>query len=277
MSDTQKRANLRWLALGAVAGLIAVGIGALRQGEPGSGLPENAVARVNDRLILRDDYERALQRLRVDSRDPPDADDANWVLQRLVEEELLVQRGLALGMARSQLNVRTAIVQSLIASVTAEADAANPDEQTLRRFYEQNPERYSYFAALAVDVWSVDDEATARDLLRQLQQGVTIDEMAPRLPSVPAGPVPIDKLRDYLGPAITAAAAQMPADSSAIFARQGRWLIVRINGRQEATIADFATVSTRVLNDYRRDLADRSLRDYLDSLKDQSDVTMIAP
>ena len=61
--------DIRWLALGALAGLIMAGYGFLRQAELGNDLPDSAVARVNDALISRDNYERALARLADESAD----------------------------------------------------------------------------------------------------------------------------------------------------------------------------------------------------------------
>ena len=269
--------NLRWLVAGAAAGLLAVGFGLLQQSDSGLDLPDQSVARVNDQLISRDVYERALQRFGADSEDALDDTDAAWVLQRLVEEELLVQRGLSLGMAQSENDVRGTIVQSLVASVTAEADAASPDDTTLKEFYDANPERFSYSASLSVDVWTADDEVSARQFLSELQNGNADAGMARRLAAVPAGPLTLNKLRDYLGPGVTAAAANMPAGSSAVFARQGRWLIVRVVGKQAPSVAEFESIRTQVLLDYRRSLADEYLRDYLDSLMQQADVVIAEP
>ena len=268
--------NVRWLVAGAAAGLLAVAIGLLQQNGSDE-LPDHYAARVNDQLISRAVLERALQRFAADSEDAMDETDASWVLQRLVEEELLVQRGLSLGMARSENDVRGAIVQSLVASVTAEADAAIPDEARLQEYFDSNPERFSYSASLAVDAWSADDEASAKLLLAQLQNGDADTGLARRLPAMPAGPLTLTKLRDYLGPGITAAAANMTPGSSAVFARQGRWLIVRVVGKQDPVMADFDSIRTQVLLDYRRDLADRSLREYLDNLMQQADVVIAEP
>lgn len=269
--------NLRWLVAGAIAGLLAVAVGLLQQSGRDSELPENIVARVNSEMIFRDVYERALQRFDSDSTDALDQDDEAWVLQRLIEEELLVQRGLSLGMARSENDVRAAIVQSLIASVTAEADAASPDDATLRKHLNEYPERFSFSAALSVDVWTAPDESSATEFLLELGTGNTNSDAARRLPTVPTGPLPLNKLRDYLGPGITASAATMPTGSSAIFARQGRWLVLRVVDREEATLVPFETVENQVLVDYRRSLADRLLREYLANLMQQADVVIAQP
>ena len=280
MPDNKKsnaQVSLRWLVAGAITGLLAVAVGLLRQSDRDSELPENIVARVNGEMIFRDVYQRALQRLDADSANALDQDDEAWVLQRLIEEELLVQRGLSLGMARSESNVRAAIVQSLIASVTAEADAESPDDATLRKHLNEYPERFSISAALSVDVWTTSEESSATEFLRQLRTGNTNSETAQRLPNVPSGPLPISKLRDYLGPGITAAAANMPIGGSAVFARQGRWLVVQVVDKEDATLAPFDAIKSRILVDYRRSLADSLLRKYLVNLMQQADVVIAQP
>lgn len=276
-SNASRDANVRWLVAGALAGLLAVGIGMLQRSTGNGNLPPGYVASVNNRLISQDVFERALERLRVDSSNVIDGDDAAWVLQRLIEEELLVQRGLELGMAESEMDVRGAIVQSLVASITAEADAANPDDESLRKFFDANAERFSYSAAVAVDAWSAGNEVAARKFMDELHTGIEDSAAVQRLREVPLGPLPLNKLRDYLGAGITAAVAMMPAGSSAVFARQGRWLIVRVVSKQDAVLADFEHSRTQVLLDYRRNRADQLLRDYLDMLTQQADVVVSQP
>ena len=70
--DPQNQKNtpdIRLLALGALAGLLMAGYGLLRQAPGSNDLPVSAVARVNDALISRDNYERALARLAEESAD----------------------------------------------------------------------------------------------------------------------------------------------------------------------------------------------------------------
>ena len=120
--------SLRWLAGGACAGLLLAGYGLLERSADDLALPSEAVARVNERVITYRELDRAVARLPA----PPSPGEAGaarqWVLQRLVEDELLVQRGVDLGIPESDLTVRDAIVQSLVASITAEADAADPSD-----------------------------------------------------------------------------------------------------------------------------------------------------
>ena len=271
-----KNTDIRWLAVGAFVGLTAAAFGILRQSSAVTDLPETAVASVNDVFIGRDRFNGALARLRTD--DPGDAEKAA-ILARLVEEELMVQRGVELGMTESDTEVRNAILNSLVASVTAEADAAAPTDDELNEYLANNAERFSYTASLSVQAWETDDEPVAQQFisaLRMTGSPPTIDGIR-SLPDLPTALLPADELRTYLGPAITAAAAEMPNGSSAVFARRGRWLVVQVIDKERGYVTDLNSVRNRVLLDYRRTLADEMLAQYIDGLRQRADVTVAIP
>jgi hypothetical protein len=69
----------------------------------------------------------------------------------------------------------------------------------------------------------------------------------------------------------------MPAGSSAVFARRGRWLVVRVKQTETAAVTDLDSIRNRVLLDYRRHLADQALRQYLDDLRDRADIAVALP
>ena len=268
--------DLRWLVAGALAGLLAAGFGILRQADSGNELPANALARVNEQIITHDNYDRALARLGANST----SDDAGaWVLQRLIDDELLVQRGLELGMAQSDSAVRNAIIDSLIASVTAEADAASPGDEELQQYLSENSDRFSFVTNVSVAAWRTNDEAVAQSFVERLRDdgSVTTSSTIGPIPDLPPGLLPVELLRDYLGPGIAAAAADMPVGSSAVFARRGRWLVVQVLEKKSAVVTDLGTIRNRVLLDYRRSLADRTLREYLDDLHRRADVDVVQP
>jgi len=268
--------DLRWLIAGAIAGLLAAGYGILRQDDSAVALPATAVARVNEQLITRDSYDRALARLAID--DLADDDKAR-LLQRLVDDELLVQRALELGMAQADAEVRNAIVNSLIASITAEADAASPSEEELEQYLAENADRFSYVASLSVGAWQTDDESLAQSFIASLRsdgEAATSAQIVP-IPDLPPGLMPVSILRDYLGPGIAAAAADMPIGSSAVFARRGRWLVVQVLEKKSELVTDLASVKRRVLQDYRRSLANRTIREYIDELQQRADVEIALP
>ncbi|MCH8303489.1 MAG: peptidyl-prolyl cis-trans isomerase [Proteobacteria bacterium] len=268
--------DIRWLIAGALAGLLAAGFGILRQADSGNELPANAVARVNGQIISRNNYDRALARLGTNSTS---VDKTAWVLQRLVEDELLVQRGLELGMAQSDSAVRNAIIDSLIASVTAEADAASPGDEELQQYLSDNADRFSYTASLSVAAWQTNDDAVAQSFVAKLRNGsnVTTSDAIGPIPDLPPGLMPLELLRDYLGPGVAAAAADMPVGSSAVFARRGRWLVVQVLEKKSAVVTDLGTIRNRVLLDYRRSLADQTLQDYLDDLRRRADLVVAQP
>ncbi len=271
--------NMRWLALGSLAGLIMAGYGLLRQADVGSDLPVSALARVNDVLISRDNYERALARLADESTDALTLERRAWMLERLIEEELLVQRGLELGMARSDGAVRNAIVNSLIASVTGEADAANPTDEQLEQHLADNAARFSFVDKVAVEGWQSDDEAVAQGfatMLRDTNDPVTTDEIR-KIPDLPAALMPIENLRDYLGPGIAAATVELPIGSSAVFARRGRWIVVRVLKKESEVVTDLSSIRNQVIIDYRRSLADETLQRYLDDLRNKAKVNVVQP
>lgn len=270
MSDQQSTADLRLLGLGALAGLLVAGAGMLQQDSTLNALPEHAVASVNDVIISREMVDRTASRV--------SGEDAQ-LIQRLVDEELLVQRGVELGMTRSDLSVRQAVIDSLIASVTAEADAASPTDDELAAYLAGNPEQFSYVAKVSAEAWQTDDEPAAQAFI----SGLRTNDVAPmiegveRMPDLPDGLMTLDILGSYVGPGIAAAAAEMPQGSSAVFARRGRWLVIRILAREREVVTDLQSIRNRVLISYRRDLADRTLESYLADLRQRADILVANP
>ena len=267
---------MSWLAFGAFAGLVATGYGMLRQADPNTQLPETVVASVNSTTIGRDVFDQALKSFGTSTLDQ---DDKTLLLERLVDNELLVQRGVELGMTESDIEVRNAIVNSLVASITAEADAANPTDDELKKYLAENADNFSYTSKIWIDVWASDMEPVAQELVRILQAGAPIPEIKgiESLKDLPDALTETSMLSEHLGPAITSAVVEMPEGSSAIFARRGRWLVVKMIAKERSYVTEMSTIRGRLLLSYRRNLANAMLTSYIDDLRERAEIQVSIP
>lgn len=83
------------------------------------------VAWVNDTAIGKAQYSQALALYSQEKRSPANAKDRTLVLDRLIEEELLVQKAVNDGALRNNLSVRQRTLQTMLDSIQSDAVATN--------------------------------------------------------------------------------------------------------------------------------------------------------
>jgi hypothetical protein len=140
---TNEKATRRALWMLAIGGTVGVLLGVAtalhERGADRSTLPNGAIALVNGRPIREEDYARAMALVEGDKRTAVTAEDRAQILDRLIEEELLIQRGIGIGLVDSNRSVRKAITQAMLAAIVAESASARPSEDELRAFYAEHP------------------------------------------------------------------------------------------------------------------------------------------
>jgi hypothetical protein len=137
-SVCDRRARDRLLAL-FVVGALLTACGEMDSGERGATPPQDVVAVVNGQAITRDAFERYVESAAAEGETAAsDAENRRRLLLQMVDEELLFQRAIALGLHRRDPAAHRAILSAVIASVTSEGEAAYPDEAALRSHYEEN-------------------------------------------------------------------------------------------------------------------------------------------
>ena len=273
-STTARRPGTRWLlATGAALGLAAALWGAL--GEPGFGRPGSAaVATVGGVEIPRADYERALGSLAADKRTPLTDADARRALERLIDEELLVQRALELGLGNSDLAVRKALVDAMIQFAAAEAAGRQPEEAALREFYAARPEFARSASRLRVRAVNFPDRDPERvEAMRSaLRAGLGFDAAAERAAArplvVPDTLLPAPKLADYAGPAVRDAALALdPGEVAGPIDVAGVPTFVYLLDEQAGETPPFEAVRDLVAEEWRRRQAEIALEQYLEGLR----------
>jgi hypothetical protein len=143
-SEQTNRRALLLLAAGSIVGiLLGIATAFPRSGSDAGALPDDAIALVNGRPISEEEYTRAVALLASDKRTGVTDADRAHVLNRLIEEELLVQRGIESGLVDSDRTVRQAITQAMLAAVVAESVSAQPAEEVLRAFYAEHPSLFA--------------------------------------------------------------------------------------------------------------------------------------
>jgi hypothetical protein len=143
ISRTSRRA-LVLLATGAVLG-IALGALSAFSGKrfAKSILPADAIAVVNGKTITMGEYASAVALLAGDKRTALTDEDRLYVLNRLIEEELLIQRGIEVGLVDSDRAVRKSMAQAMLASAITDSASTQPSQDELRAFYQQNSSRFA--------------------------------------------------------------------------------------------------------------------------------------
>lgn len=261
------------LGCGAAMGAVIAAIGVARAPRPTPRVPADAIAVVNGVPIARTTYDAALAAVAGDRRDGA-ADPAvrARVLDRLIEEELLVQRGLALGLVRLDPRVRADLVAAVLAEVVADADLAPPPTPAaLAALHAAEPERFRRAPRLTVTTaWFAGDDGEAR--ARAARAAITDDASWSRLRAagdrpmvvVPDGAVPAGNLLDVLGPTATRAALNLAvgAVSAPVVTSGGAWLL-RVEARDDGGVRDLAEAGPEVLAEWRKREGDRRLREVL--------------
>jgi hypothetical protein len=274
----------RWLlALGAATGL-AIAIGSLVGGGVERPLGPDAVALVNDTPIRRDDYLRALGAVATDRRTPLDGADKRRILDRLIDEELLLQRGLTLGLPERDRSVRAPLVAATI-DLLARANR-EPTDAELRTFYDTHREYFADDGRVRVGQVFVrvegrpESEARARadDALRRLRAGEPLasvraalgdDEPAP----IPDTLLPIEKVREYVGETAARAVADLDAGATSDVVRSSMGFhVLEVSERTEPDVLPFDAIVDRVRAEWRRRADDTALRAALDDLRRQAKV-----
>ena len=278
------------LVLGAAAGILAAAAG-LVGGAGGRSLPPDAVARVNGQLIGAEEYQRVLAGLASDRRDGVDAEARRQVLDRLIDEELLVERGLELGLARRDARVRKDLTAAVIDSVVAESADREPSETELEAFSAERPDVLRRLGRLRVrQIWcraatAADEPAAlararrAADRLRHGDAFAAVRDAAgdPELAPLPDALLPPAKLLDYLGPtALRAALALEPgAVSDPVRSRTGYHVLQVVERREDADVP-LDEARPEVVAEFRRRSGERALRTYLEQLRRRGQIEVAA-
>ncbi|MDE0884791.1 MAG: peptidylprolyl isomerase [Myxococcota bacterium] len=286
--------RIPWLlGLGAACGLLMAAYGIL---EPPSGgqhaVPADAVAVVNGEVLRRDTYERLLAGFESDSRNPIDDEVRLHILDRMIEEELLVQRALALGLASVDRRVRADLTSSLIESVVSGAEERDPEREELRAFYTEQeafftrPGRYRVDQILFRIPYEDDGQNAlerARAARAELLAGTPFEEVAERLGDEEISPLPNTllpamKLREYIGPTALGAVMELETGETSLPVRSGVGVhLLRLTESLPSISPPFDEIEDQVRREYIRRTGDRALRSYLERLRAESDVSTALP
>ncbi|MFM7144039.1 MAG: peptidyl-prolyl cis-trans isomerase [Alphaproteobacteria bacterium] len=246
----------------------------------------DAVATVNGVPISRADYVRALEAMSRDRRDASDTDDRKRILDRLIDEELLLQRGVELGLVRRDAKVRNDVVAAVIDTAVGDAASSEPTADEVAAFYRDNA---WFFAApgrmrardVFVKVATADDEPAARkradEITARLRAGEDFATVA-RAGDEPAAPLPDAmlppaKIVEYLGPTASRGALALSPGQVADPARSSDGFhVVLVVERDQGDVPPLDEVESLVRSEIRRRRGEDSLRAYLDGLRAKASV-----
>jgi hypothetical protein len=271
MSADVRRARL-WLSLGAAAGLALAVRGVVRPARAEGAIPDDAVATVGTATISRTEHSRAVAAVQTDRRDHvADADLRRHVLDRLIEEELLVQAALERGLPSRDRRLRGQVATAMLDGVVGEAGEA-PGEANLRAFHASRAASFTRRGRVRVETLFFRGDgavpraevARARLLAGEPLAIVKLDADEAAIP-LPVTALSIGKLGDYMGAAASTAVDGLSpgAITLPIAVDRGAWL-ARLVDRQDGELAPFEAVRPEVLAEWRREDDDRRLRAWLD-------------
>ncbi|MEM1037762.1 MAG: hypothetical protein AAGI14_13485 [Pseudomonadota bacterium] len=236
---------------GAIALVFSSIVGVFLALGPSIQVPERSddsfLVRVNGHPIEEDDYQRALVAIANDKRNALTPEDEERVLSRLIEQELLVQRGIEIGLVDQDLRVRNAIVTSVIDHILKPSQSDPLDEEALREWYEENQKFFRSQSQLHL-------------------KHITEDDVF----AVPNALLPLSTLSNYLGPSALEVALVTPIGEIFEDPSGNRF---KVMDRRDGGIPAFDANRADIEIAYRRSKGDEAFRAYLDWLQSRAEIS----
>ena len=243
-----------------------------------SSLPDNIIATVNDKIIPSDKYQTVINLIQNDKRDELTKADREMALDRIIEEELLVQYAYKNGFLEADDLLRKSIVRSVVDSIVEQALSVVPVEQDLLKFYEVNRQTFAIDEKYRVVILSSKNQSdidegkviwqSNYDLTLLRQTFKRIDRL-----DIPTGFISKIRLGTLVGPLLRdkVLSLQVGETSETLKTIYG-YSIVTLVDKKDRVIPEFKEISEIVLQEYKRQQREEILEELLKDLKRQSDI-----
>jgi hypothetical protein len=167
-----------------------------------------------------------------------------------LDNEVLYREGLALGVDKGDTAIRERVIFKMLSVVDSNVKLPTPDDQTLRRWFEQHREKYDEpqrFDFEEAVLSGTSSEQAVRDFVKELNAGAPGDTKAGL--RVFKGRPHANLIQSY-GPEVTDAIVKSkPGEWQALETREG-WRALRLGAIIPPKPADFEVVRNVVLQDW---------------------------
>ena len=243
-----------------------------------SSLPDNIIATVNDKIIPSDKYQTVINLIQNDKRGELTKADREMALDRIIEEELLVQYAYKNGFLEADDLLRKSIVRSVVDSIVEQALSVVPAKQDLLKFYEANRQTFAIDDKYRVVILSSQNRSdidegkviwqSNYDLTLLRQTFKRIDRL-----DIPTGFISKIRLGTLIGPLLRDKVLSLEVgETSETLKTIYGYSIVTLVDKKDRVIPEFKEISEIVLQEYKRQQREEILEELLKDLKRQSDI-----
>jgi hypothetical protein len=246
-------------------------------------------AKIEDTSIPMEKYLTQLDGLSKDKRSPLTQKDKEYVLERMIEEELLIKRAIDLGMLNDNPMARGTIVQQMIKTIIAENARYEISDSELESFFQENSGFFTKSSRLRIQQIYFSNEQLkddslvvakkAYDLLKRGDDFESVSRLgSPSALKIPNSLMTLSKVREYIGPSLMNLARELEINSfTSPIEVSGGYKIIYLIDKEMASPPKFNDIKASVSSEFLKRKDDQSLRSYLENLKNWYDVSRNLP
>ena len=241
---------------------------------------QNAVALVNDMTISEDQYIKYISTLGIDVIDENDEELLEIVLEKMIEEELLLQKGIELELHKFDIQIRKAIIQQVINSVLLQNEE-EVTEKELREYYKNNKKKYQLSKLIHLDIIFLNSQGEEDiNLLLEAISTIGFEESKKQFHqelffSIPNRLISIKDCNQLLGNNICKDIFELNLnDISNPIKYENGFLIIQIrNTNSDIKDIDlFNRLYDKILFDFKNSKDDKYFKDYIQYLKENANI-----
>ena len=277
MTQTANNTNPIFRGIFAIAGLLLVLVGSNTQIEHRN-YPAHTLVLVNQKPITKATLTVARQRSSALTNDIQQQDPL--LIQRLIDDELILQRAESLGVLEADPGIRKILARSAINKINTESESLPISESQLRDFYDDHQAVFhmpARFAIQAARFLTTEDALAAR---RQILAGSRLSETVSFadgavLIEMPRSLLPTHMLRRYLGTGLTDAILQLDQDRlSQPIAQDGGLYLLHLLKQQPSQVIPFQQAQSDIIIEFRSRQRQRALSEALALYKERADIRL---
>ena len=245
-----------------------------------SSLPDNVAAVVNEKIIPSERYQTVIQLIKNDKRDDLTDIDRKMALERIIEEELLVQYAYQNGFLEADDLLRKSIVRSVVDSIAEQSISVIPNEKTLRDFYQDNLPLFTIDEQFRIVILSSQNGSDINAGKIIWQDSYDIPLLMSEIGSIKKLEISSDFISKYrlgtlIGPLLRDVVLSLKlGETSEPLETIYGYSIVTLIDKKGRVIPDFKEINEIVLQEYKRRQRETILNDLLSDLKRQSDINI---